>query len=410
MTVIGNKAYIFGGERAQGELCSTDIHAVTLPSNTTATDPETLSSESKNTDYACYPAFPLQDAETGKSYVPAPRSRHAACARGKYVVVHGGCDSDGKPISEEEGNCLWLFDTESLQWTRLRGETQIGATLAPRYGHHIFVDKTQDILILHGGITTADGGNTQASKEAWLYDFNSKSWTSLPSAPSAPLAAAYAGDSTLYTISRDNDGADESTTAKQLSGQIHYLPLLSSTAEREKPGAITWHTVTYPINPLTPGPVPRAGNAALLPLETGHGRTYLVYMFGCNNDANAANSEPSSPDDGSYYSDIWTLQIPSHKRTAAAAKDAIRDKIPGLDSNTFSWAEAEIIPVEQVGTTAAAEGGKVHPGPRGFFGSASLADGKGVVIWGGLNPKGEREGDGWLLRTAYGLADWDRKE
>ena len=315
-------------------------------------------------------------------------------------MVHGGRDINGKPI--EEGNCLWLWDTESLQWSRLHGETQIGEVMAPRFGHHIFVDPEQNFLLLHGGHTIPqlqhpDPGDSAplwnpdlpVEKETWLYDFNSRSWTVLPPSPAPAVAAAYI-DTTLYTISV----AEESPS---LSGVVNYLRLLRSSTEREKPNSLTWHNVNFPTNPLAPGPHPRKG-AALVPLSTGHGRHYLVYMFG-----RANPQEPAA--ETTFYSDIWTLQLPAHGFTAAAAKDKIRDKFFGHSSGVFSWAEAELIPTEQTQPD-----GKVHPGPRALFGADTCFEGKGVVFWGGVNAKGEKEDDGWVLALAYGYADSDRFE
>jgi hypothetical protein len=273
--------------------------------------------------------------------------------------------------------------------------------MAPRYGHSIFVDPSQDFLILHGGHTIRSLKQSHEGEaapltdpisptetETWLYDFHSRSWTSLPDSPFPAAAAAYV-DTTLYTIST-------SPSSPSLSGTINYLRLLNSTTEREKPGALQWKTITFPANPLTPGPHPREG-AALIPLSTGHGRYYLVYMFGC------ADSQNLSAD--TFYSDIWTLQLPSHGFTAAAAKDIIRDKVLHHSSGTFSWSEAELVPTEQTQPD-----GKVHPGPRALLGADSCFDGQGVVFWGGVNAKGEREADGWVLGLAYGYADRDRFE
>jgi hypothetical protein len=41
------------------------------------------------------------------------------------------------------------------------------------------------------------------------------------------------------------------------------------------------------------------------------------------------------------------------------------------------------------------------PGERGWFASAAAADldEAGIVLWGGLNGKNEREGDGWILKV-----------
>lgn len=398
LTNIGNKAYLFGGETRDGKLCSPDVHAITLPSPN--------STSAAEVKHLAYEPFPLQDSETGETYLPAPRTQHAACARGKYLVIHGGRDAEGNPI--EEDNCLWLWDTETLRWARLRGETQIGKTMAARYGHRIFVDAEQGFLVLHGGYTKPElkkpdpniahslsDPDTDTRTEAWLYDFNSRAWTTLPRSPAPAVASAYA-DAALYTISRAAD-------AENLSGVVNHLPLLSSTTEREKPNALAWQTVEFPTNPLTPGPKPREG-AALVPLFTGHGRNYLVYMFGCDK---ASSLEPAQgrPPGTTFYSDIWTLQLPSHSSTAAAAKDVIRDKLPGMESGEFSWGAVDLVPTEQMQPD-----GKVHPGPRALFGADSCFDGKGVVLWGGVNAKGEKEADGWLLGLAYGYADNDRWE
>ena len=118
VTVIGNKAFIFGGEQPKAKLCSNEVHAISLPTGDDA-----------DVEYACYPAVPLQ--ESGSTDVPLPRFRHAACARGKHVVVFGGCDSGGLPI--DEAACLWLWDSERLKWAKLTGEG---------YVYMIFTSKT----------------------------------------------------------------------------------------------------------------------------------------------------------------------------------------------------------------------------------------------------------------------------
>jgi hypothetical protein len=42
--------------------------------------------------------------------------------------------------------------------------------------------------------------------------------------------------------------------------------------------------------------------------------------------------------------------------------------------------------------------GKLHPGPRAFFGADVMHDEKSIALWGGVNAKGERTGDGWVIR------------
>ncbi|OLN82375.1 Tip elongation aberrant protein 3 [Colletotrichum chlorophyti] len=355
VTVINHKACIFGGETADGQLASTDVHVLSLPAVTNA---EPVAA------YACYPAFAMQDAETGKTYVPTPRSRHAAFARGQFVIIQGGAGTDGNPIDE---TYLWLWDSESLKWTKIEGASQIGKTLSPRFDHHIFIDQAQDMLVLHGGRTSK---GQEASTETWLFDFDTLAWTELPPSPEPALAAAFV-DNVLYIIGADSD----------MSGAIHYMDLKSNAEDREKPNALEWKTIKFPTNPLVPGPRPREGGA-LVPVNTGVGRHYLIYMFG-------ENSQSVEKD---FYTDIWALQLPTHGFTAAAVKDAIRDKVPRLESGEFSWAEVELVPTEEVKTE-----GKAHPGPRGYFG-ADAASAKSLVFWGGVTAMG-KEGDGWLLQV-----------
>ena len=355
LTVIDNKAYVFGGEQPNGQLCSSDVHVVSLPLDTTT-----------EVDYACYPAIPLQEAGSGETYIPKPRRRHAAYARGRFLVIHGGCDDTGTPIAD---SCLWLWDTHSLKWNKVDAVTQLGKTLTPRFDHHIFIDETQDILVLHGGRTNS--GQEQSS-ETWLYAFDTLAWTELPAAAAPPTAAALVNN-VLYTISRASD----------MSGSIHFLNLGPNATEREKPNALAWQTVEFPVNPLTPGPQPREG-AGLVPVSTGVGRYYLVYFFG----AQHGSDSTSRP----MFSDVWSLQLPSSALTLAGLKDKIRERIPHAESGALSWAEVDILPVEQLDHE-----GKAHPGPRSYFGAAA-AGGKTVVLWGGVSAKG-KEGDGWMLQV-----------
>lgn len=361
VTVIDSKAYIFGGQTSDRKLCNTDVHAISLPSQ-----------RKPAAEYACYPAFPVKETTTGELLVPSPRQGHAACAKGKFVVIHGGSDENGTPIDED--SCLWEWDSETLRWSKIHAAVQIGRDLVPREGHDIFVDEQQDLLILHGGRSTS--GQTG---ETWLYDFNAVAWTRLPSCPVAPSSSAFV-DGTLYSISSDSE----------LGGSIHSLSLGSSATDRAKSDALRWEKVDFPSNPLAPGPKPRVGGA-LVPISTGYGRHYLVYFLG-RSEAEGQGKENQDP--AVVYSDFWTFQAPTHGFNPASVKDAIRDKLPGsVESGSYSWAELEIVPTEQVEPE-----GKVHPGPRAFIGATSCLDGKGVVFWGGVNAKGEHEADGWLLR------------
>lgn len=363
VTVIANKAYIFGGETAGGELCGTDVHAITLPDNASNTN--------GTNEYACYPAVPMKDLTTGDVLAPSPRSGHAACARGNTIIVHGGRGQEGTVLHDQI--CLWVWNSETLSWSQINPGTLQGSTPSPRYDHRIFYDEKQDILVLHGGRS-----DQLESAQAWVFDFKTASWTELPAAPAAPLSAAYV-DETLYSLSSSSD----------LGGSIHFLDL---SASKRDSNSLEWSHVDFPSNPLVPGPRPRVG-AALVPVSTGLGRYYLLYLLGSREDADLT-SDKTYTEEHPFYSDIWSLQLPSRGFTGANIKDAVRNTLPGVKSGSFSWKEIEVVPSEQTQMA-----GKVHPGPRGFFGADVTADGKGIILWGGINAKREAESDGWQVRV-----------
>ncbi|KAL2163292.1 hypothetical protein VTH06DRAFT_5348 [Thermothelomyces fergusii] len=398
LTVIRNKAFIFGGKDASGALCPPAIHTITLPAaprvatdpasaaslsdRGTATSTTTVTTNNRKEQkeggaesggepgagpaYTCYPPYTLQDATTGETLVPRARAGHAACARGggRYLLVHGGRGAGGAPV--EEANCVWQWDCDALSWARLRGDaSQLGARMAPaRWGHWLFADEDQAFLVMVGG-KTGDGGEESSEREVWMYDFHAAAWATLPRLPARPLAAAYVAGK-VYAISSGGGEEDAAAGEAGLGGMVHFLDMRQSPAEREKADALVWQSVRFPATPLAPGPQPRAGGA-LVPLKTGHGRTYLVYMFGCSDEEGGKGREKE------YYSDIWTLQLPSPARSAAAVKDKIREKLPRLESGEFRWAEAEIVPTEQM--TAGGKDGVVHgaiddatPAVRRFLG------------------------------------------
>ncbi|KAK5171507.1 uncharacterized protein LTR77_004652 [Saxophila tyrrhenica] len=379
ISIVKDKAYIFGGETAAGKLASNEVHAVTLHS---ADTPEP--------DYSVIPAVP--DQEGGK--VPAARHSHAACGFNICVAVFGGVDESGNVIDEP---FIWLFVTGKSCWETLEASSSEKSP-QPRRDAHLF--DHQNNLILYGG-TDASG---QSLHDVWHFSYVNKTWTQLPDAPVSTSNVALS-DGVLYTIT----GSDE------VSGDLHFLPLNAGSNQENG-----WSHVPFPTNPLTPGPQPRTG-AGLLPVTTGYGRQYLLYMFGSRaivqpkgsaaeqkeTDDSTLEVEPKDPKDLSpqFWSDMWTYQLPSstpelkaniyQALKPAKIKDAIRGAL-GMDDGKHSWGEVEVLPPSE--SDLATSDGKVHPGPRALFACDVMKDGKTAVIWGGVNPKGEREGDGWVIR------------
>lgn len=364
-TVVGNKAYIFGGETASGKLASNDIHSVTFES-----------SGRPESDYAMVPAV----ADGVGEDVPKARTKHAACHVDGCVAVFGGVDESGKHVDEEP--IFWMFNTEKSAWESVRSEK---SDISPvqRSGAKLF--NMNDKLVLYGGVDVK--GN--ALKDAWHFDLESKTWTALPSAPVSTSNAAIS-TGILYLIDAEDN----------MSSNVHSLDLSIEDLTKAK-----WSSTSFPTNPLTPGPRPRVGGG-LLPISTGYGRNYLLYFFGARqNPAHSSDTtSPEDTEDPTQWSDTWTFQVvssqPELKATTSfsdaikpsAIKDAIRSKL-GYGTGEHSWAEVEVQPPGDL-----VEGqGKIHPGPRAFFGCDFVNGGGSVVVWGGVNAKGEREGDGWVI-------------
>ncbi|KAK0869004.1 hypothetical protein LTR87_013913 [Friedmanniomyces endolithicus] len=372
VSVVGNKAYIFGGETAAGKLASTDIHSITVSHE-----------EKPYSDYAVIPAIP--DQTDGP--VPVARTKHAACGFNICVAVFCGLDEAGELIDE---TCIWLFVTGKSSWESLRPSDASAPSPEPRSEGNLF--DHQNKLLLYGGKNKAG----EALKDVWLFDYAKSTWRQFPDAPVSSSNAAVC-NGVLHIIS----GTDT------MSSDLHLLELGTEPGDEHK-----WQTIPFPTNPMTPGPRPRVG-AGLLPITTGYGRHYLAFFFGARQQAgHPTPSEPSKPstqdspaNEQTYWSDIWTYQLPSASHEAKATfslsevikpakiKDSIRHAL-GYDSGGHSWGEAEVMPLADLEASA----GKVHPGPRGFFGCDVMKDGRSIIMWGGVVAKGEREGDGWIIR------------
>ena len=415
LTIVAGKAYLFAGEASPGELADDEIHIVRIPSTKSRGDGEP--------EYKCVPSLGAGENDE----VPGPRSGHTACAVGDKIYVYGGKGKDMMPL-EEKGR-IWVFDTSTLHWSYLdplsesypsaryrhscvSSELPFSSTNASpttTYTEQIksaasklpsLLSKPTTSTEPHGTLIIC-GGHSSASELLDVYTFTipSQSWSTLPSPPSSsgsPPSLALASN-TLYLISNSTSSAD-------LGSEIHSLPLIRSTykdARGENDLALTakqdkWTTTTFPTNPLAPGPRPRKG-AGLIPVTTGNGREYLLYFLG-EKAASSILTETNTSEDRLFYSDTFSYQLALPAMSAAGIKDATRSTL-GIATGAGTWAEVKIVTNEE-GKGVLEKEGKSHPGPRGWFGYAGLGkdvDGAGVVIWGGMNAKGEVEGEGWVV-------------
>ncbi|KAH7076104.1 hypothetical protein FB567DRAFT_503997 [Paraphoma chrysanthemicola] len=369
VTVVGNKAYIFGGTTADNLLASNDIHAITVEH-----------SEKPDMDYGMIPALPT----VAGSKVITARTNHAACAFHGNIAIYGG--SDGNDQLVEEQSSVWLFNPGRKAWDQLAPSSTTNIP-GPRCNAKLF-EYEESILLYGGNDATGD-----AASDLWKFDVASKTWSQFPTAPVATTNAALANGQ-LYLVS----GTDA------VSSQLHHIGISSPPEE------MSWESFAFPTNPLAPGPRARH-DGAFLPLTTGWGRNYITYLMGARDDTSTPDEQnqksPGEKEHVTQFSDTWVLQIPASDIDAKPAwslknalkpakiKDAIRHAI-GASTGHLVWAEAVVqTPTEK---QVEEEDGKLHPGPRAFFGADVMENGHSVVLWGGVDAKGQRIGDGWIVK------------
>ena len=100
LSVVGGRAYIFGGEEKPREPVANDMHIITLPSS------------GADADYRTIQASPVTDG----GEVPEPRVGHTANAIGDQVYVFGGRGGKAMAALEEKGR-VWAFDTTTAKWS-----------------------------------------------------------------------------------------------------------------------------------------------------------------------------------------------------------------------------------------------------------------------------------------------------
>ncbi|KAL8768279.1 MAG: hypothetical protein Q9209_005418 [Squamulea sp. 1 TL-2023] len=409
ITVVAGKAYIFGGEESPGKLADDNVHIIKLPAKkpTNVGEPE----------YKCVPSLGEGEDEKGKT--PGARSGHTACAIGHRIYVFGGRGEDGKPI--EEKGTLWVFDTELLSWSGLKvSGNKPSSYPQARYGHSAvaseypsppsavtsdtasyaeqikstvaklpaLVGKASPPREPHGSIIICGGLSSSSSEpltDVWTFTVAGNTWSALPAIPTMPIPPTLAhANHNLYVLGGSSDVGSE-IHRLQLHKDSRELPNMDIGTEQSE-----WSTIPFPTNPLAPGPRPRKG-AGMLPVTTGNGRLYILYFLG----EKASKAEDKEETD--YWSDIWSYQIPALEIMPAGVKDKTRSMM-GISTGEGTWAEVKVVPNEE-GSGGLETEGKSHPGPRGWFASSALGKdlGGGVVLWGGINAKGETEGEGWII-------------
>jgi len=234
--------------------------------------------------------------------------------------------------------------------------------------------------------------------------------------------------SRLYRFGGSSGGAgsDEEGDQRECGGQLDYLDLsvgtlddtVTSGGEVIVSARGDWHSVIQgkedvgykePDPAETPLADPAADQwpggrsvAGFQAVTVGGGREYLVLGFGerepppppRRTSGDGDDDGPAAAVAGQFWDDVWAYQIPAENMTAASLSDRVLSAI-GRVSGEGKWIKLDMGPYDDE-DDASAEG----PGPRGWIGSAVMGDleENGIVIWGGLNERNAKLGDGWILR------------
>ena len=424
LSVVKNRAYIFGGEISPRQPVDNAMHIVTLPST-----------ELTEADYQEIPA----KSSSSDGEVPAARVGHTASVIGGEIYVFGGRGGSSMSALEENGR-VWVFSTTTKTWSHLDPEpsaphpearsyhasastahplpppSHSSSTPAPdadlAYPEDPSTEPplnaeppppyTYGTLIIHAGCLSS-GSRTS---DTWSFDVSSRTWAPFPTAPDP----ARGGTSLALVHDRlYRFGGFDGT--RELGGAMDYLDLNISDEYDDKSGKglmalaprppATWRSNVFAPSSDKDG---KGGNrtapanrsvCGLAPVSTGQGRKYLLVVCG-----EGEASKEGHAGAGRFFDDVWSFQLKPEGGTASAVKDATRSVLMGKETG-----EADAVEVRYFTPTAEAdrmvqEGQKKPLGRRGWFASSNCEDAVGVgsvLVWGGVGEDNERLGDGWII-------------
>lgn len=453
-SVVGDRAYIFGGEISPRQPVDNAMHVFTLPS-TSLTD----------ADYQVIPA----KAEVQGGAVPEARVGHSAATIDHSIYVFGGRGGADMKALEEHGR-IWVFNTRSNTWSYIdplpntsviptRSFHTSAATSFPQpkqtttdptKTHNLATPNIPDppnaplssapasdtlepasegsygTIFVHAGCLSSGG----RMSDLWSFDLSKRTWAEMPSAPDPSRGG------TSLAIVRDRlyrfGGFDGIT---EIGGQVDFLDLNMEDEYNDKSG-----TGVMPISPRGEwrsnifAPEARVdgsgGNktgpgyrsvCGFAPVSTGQGREYLLIICG-EGTASTQGHEGA----GKFYDDVWSFQLKPEGATAGAVKDAIRGVLMGKSTGEAECVEVQYFAGENsqsdvsgdaaVGSGGESEGrgvslgegggrriqeGQPKPlGRRGWFAACPLGEVGGnnsVLVHGGVGEDNERLGDMWVI-------------
>ncbi|KAL4916380.1 hypothetical protein BDW62DRAFT_211952 [Aspergillus aurantiobrunneus] len=263
LSVVGNNAYIYGGELRPREPVDSAVYRISLDGETSGN--------------AISPI-------TGSSDTPQPRVGAASTALGNKVYIFSGRGGTAMAPIEEQG-ALWEFDpiANGGEWSQIKPADPQSPFPSGR-SYHAITSNGQDTVFIHAGCP--EKGRL---RDLWAFNIPTRKWTELSPAPEPERG----GTSIAYFEGRlyRMNGFDGKT---EQGGALDVFDYASNS----------WTTITYPVDGIH-GPSPRSVSS-LLALRINN-RASLVTMFG--------ERDPSSlghQGAGKMLSDVWAFDVESN--------------------------------------------------------------------------------------------------
>ncbi|KAL1636527.1 hypothetical protein SLS56_001112 [Neofusicoccum ribis] len=399
VSVVKGRAYIFGGEVADGQLADNDMHVVILPSSGIA-----------EADYTTITSKPAKEDQG----VPAARKGHSAVVVGDDIFIFGG-DVEG---AVNENGRVWVFSTSRSNWTAIDPQNA-EAPVPPSRSFHAAAaseeptpkeTKTDQTTLPQQPpdpslvvpeppepgtwgtifISAGKAPDGELIHDLWTFDIRSRIWNKLAAPPGpARLGAGLACvGSRLYLFGGVN------TSEPVPSGVSHFdVSGLWRFAESGGPPARTlsgdWETIPHDEGA---GPANRSGHA-LVEVTAGKSGHYLLLVGGLKPDVQEGGL--------SYLDDVWAFQLPTTV-AATPAKNPTQSTVK-LDTSYAHWTEVQYQYLNDDGDVvsdrpASLSGTKGMDIRIGFAATKGTeVDGAAVVVWGGADETGRILDNGWLI-------------
>lgn len=280
VSVVGDQAYIFGGELRPREPRDNDLHAVSLDNGKL---PETIPNFQQYSQFQSIASASITSQPQSTQSPSARVGTASAFVNGKIYLFSGRGGVAMAPI--EEQGAVWEYDTSTLTWSLIEPSTTKSAAVPAARSYHCMTSNGKDTLYIHAGCP--ESGRLS---DLWAFNVPRKEWTELAPAfdpPRGGTSITFANGK-LYRM----NGFDGKT---EQGGNLDiYTPETNS-----------WETHVY-----TPdgkqGPSPRSVSA-LLTISVND-RSYLITLFG--------ERDPSSlghQGAGKMLGDVWGFDIENKK-------------------------------------------------------------------------------------------------